>query len=89
MTVLIVLAALTCVTCIAVGLLVPALRPMAVSGGAALIFLVGLFGWWALLYLGAVPAPPRSPAGALLFLLPPVLPPVVFVYLMSRKDGPA
>ena len=89
MTLLLLLAALTCVVCIAVGVLVPTLRPMAVSGGAALIFLVGLFAWWALLYLGAVPTPPSGPAGALLFLLPPVLPPIVFVYLLSRKDGPA
>ena len=89
MIVLLVLATLTCVACIAIGMVVPTMRPMAISGGAALIFLAGLFAWWALLYLGAVPAPPRGPAGALLFLLPPILPPVVFVYLMSRKDGPA
>ena len=89
MTVLLVLAVLTCAACIVIGMLVPAMRPMAVSGGAALIFLFSLFGWWALLYLGAVPTPPRGPAGVLLFLLPPALPPVLFVYLLSRRDGPA
>lgn len=87
MILLLLFAALTCVVCIAVGLLVPTLRQLAVSGGAALIFLVGLFAWWNLLYVGAVPVPPGGPAGALLFLLPPVLPLIAFVYLPSRKDG--
>jgi len=55
MQILLLLAILTCAACIAAGLLVPALRPLAVSGSAALLFLVCLFAWWALIYRGVGP----------------------------------
>jgi len=87
--ILLLLAALTCVACIVIGALVPDLRPMAVSGGAALLFLVCLVAWGALLTAGVVPGLPAGPFGALLFLLPPILPAAVFLYLVSRKGGAA
>lgn len=89
MEILLLLAALTCVACIVIGVLVPDLRAMAVSGGAALLFLIGLLLWWALLYSGVVSGLPAGPLGALLFLLPPVLPAALFLYLASRRGGPA
>ena len=51
MEVVLLLATLTCAACVAAGLLVPALRPLAVSGSAALLFLVCLFGGGGLIYL--------------------------------------
>jgi hypothetical protein len=83
------LAVLTCVACIAVGLLVPSLRPMAVSGSAALLFLVCSFGWWALIYAGVGPAPPRGLLGSILFFVPPLLPAAIFIYLLRRRGGAA
>lgn len=55
MAVLFLLAVLVCAGTIAAGLLLPGLRPMAVSGGIALLFLAGLALWWVLLA--------RNPAG--------------------------
>jgi hypothetical protein len=86
---LLLLAALTCVACIVIGALVPDLRPMATSGGAALLFLTGLLLWWTLLRSGAVSGLPAGPLGALLFLLPPVLPAAGFLYFVSRRGGTA
>jgi hypothetical protein len=86
---LLLLAVLTCVACIVTGALVPGLRPMAISGGAALLFLAGLLLWWTLLGSGVVPGLPAGPLGALLLLLPPVLPAALFLYLASRRGGTA
>jgi hypothetical protein len=87
--IILLLAILTCAACIAAGLLVPALRPLAVSGSAALLFLVCSFGWWALIYFGVGPDLPRGPAGFLLIIAPPLLPAVVLVYLLKRRGGAA
>lgn len=87
MVALLVLATLTCVVCIVVGVLVPNLRPMAVSSGAALLFLAGLALQWAVLRSSA--GLPSGPLGVVLFLLPPVLPAAVFLYWMSRRGGAA
>ena len=89
MEILLVLAILTCVACIAAGLLVPALRPLAVSGSVALLFLVCLFGWWALIYLGVGPPLPRGSLGFILIIIPPLLPAAALVYLLKRRGGAA
>jgi hypothetical protein len=86
MGILLLLAILACAACVAAGLLVPALRPLAVSGGAALLFLACLFGWWALIYAGVGPALPRGP---ILVFLPPLLPAAVLVHLLKRRGGTA
>jgi hypothetical protein len=89
MEILLLLAILTCAACIAAGLLVPALRPLAVSGSAALLFLVCLFGWWVLIYAGVGPALPRGPLGLILISVPPLLPAAALVYLHKRRGGNA
>jgi len=89
MEILLLLAILTCAACIAAGLLVPALRPLAVSGSAALLFLVCLFGWWTLIYAGVWPALPRGPLSLVLGIVPPLLPAAVLVYLLKRRGGTA
>jgi hypothetical protein len=89
MQILLVLAILTCAACIAAGLLVPALRPLAVSGSAALLFLMCLFGWWALIYLGVGPSLPRGPLGIFLIIIPPLLPAAALVYLLKSRGGAA
>jgi hypothetical protein len=83
------MAVLTCVAFIAAGLLVPALRPLAVSGGAALVFLVCSFGWWALIYAGVGPDLPRGLLGSILFFVPPLLPAAILIYLLRRRGGAA
>jgi len=83
------LAILTCAACIAAGLLAPALRPLAVSGSSALLFLVCLFGWWALIYFGVGPDLPHGPPGFLLIIIPPMLPAAVLLYLLNRRGGAA
>jgi hypothetical protein len=89
MEILLLLAILTCAACIAAGLLVPALRPLAVSGSAALLFLVCLFGWWALIYLGLGSPLPRGPLGLFLIIIPPLLPAAALVYLLKRRGDAA
>ena len=89
MEIFLLLATLTCVAFIAVGLLVPALRPLAVSGSAALLFLVCSFGWWALIYAGVGPDLPRGLLGSILFFVPPLLPAAIFIYLLRRRGGAA
>ena len=89
MQILLVLAILTCAACIAAGLLVPALRPLAVSGSAALLFLMCLFGWWALIYLGVGPSLPCGPLGIFLIIIPPLLPAATLVYLLKGRGGAA
>lgn len=89
MEIFLLLAILTCVAFIAVGLLVPALRPLAVSGSAALLFLVCSFGWWALIYAGVGPDLPRGLLGSILFFVPPLLPAAIFIYLLRRRGGAA
>jgi hypothetical protein len=89
MEILLLLATLTCAACIAAGLLVPALRPLAVSGSAALLLLVCLFGWWVLIYLGVGPSLPRGPLGFILIIIPPLLPAAVLFYLIKRRGGTA
>ena len=89
MEIILLLAILTCAACIAAGLLAPALRPLAVSGSAALLFLVCLFGWWALIYAGVGPALPRGPFGLILIFVPPLLPAAALVYLLKRRGGAA
>ena len=61
MKIILLLAILMCAACIAAGLLVPALRPLAVSGSAAPLFLVCLLWWWALIYFGVGSDLPRGP----------------------------
>ena len=89
MQILLLLAILTCAACVVAGLLVPALRPLAVSGSAALLFLVCLFGWWALIYRGVGPPLPRGPLGFIMLIIPPLLPAAVLVYLLKRRGGAA
>ena len=89
MQILLLLAILTCSACIAAGLLVPALRPLAASGSAALLFLVCLFGWWALIYFGVGPDLPRGAPGFLLIIAPPMLPAAALLYLLNRRGGAA
>jgi hypothetical protein len=89
MEIVLLLTILTCAACIAAGLLAPALRPLAVSGSAALLFLAGLFGWWALIYAGVGPALPRGPLGLILVFVPPLLPAAALVYLLKRRGGTA
>jgi hypothetical protein len=89
MEVVLLLATLTCAACVAAGLLVPALRSLAVSGSAALLFLMCLFGWWALIYLGVGPSLPRGPLGIFLIIIPPLLPAAALVYLLKRRGGAA
>jgi hypothetical protein len=89
MEVVLLLAILTCAACIAAGLLVSALRPLAVSGSAALLFMVCLFGWWALIYSGVGPSLPRGPLGFFLTIIPPLLPAAALVYLLKRRGGTA
>ena len=89
MQILLLLAILTCAACIAAGLLVPALRPLAVSGSAALLFLVCLFGWWALIYRGVGPPLPRGPFGFIMLIIPPLLPAAALLYLLKRRGGAA
>jgi hypothetical protein len=89
MEIFLLLAILTCAACIAVGLLVPALRPLAVSGSAALLFLVCLLGWWALIYAGVGPELPRGLLGSIFFFVPPLLPAAVFVYILRRRGDAA
>jgi hypothetical protein len=89
MEILLLLAILTCAACIAAGLLVPALRPLAVSGSVALLFLVCLFGWWILIYVGVGPTLPRGPLSLVLVFVPPLLPAAVLVYLLKRRGGTA
>jgi hypothetical protein len=83
------LAVLTCVACIVAGLLVPALRRLAVSGSAALLFLVCSFGWWGLIYAGVGPDLPRGLLGSILFFVPPLLPAAILIYLLRRRGGAA
>jgi hypothetical protein len=89
MQILLLLAILTCAACIAAGLMVPALRPLAVSGSAALLFLVCLFGWWALIYLGVGSSLPGGPLGIFLIIIPPLLPAATLVYLLKGRGGAA
>ena len=89
MQILLLLAILTCAACIAAGLLVPALRPLAVSGSAALLFLVCLFAWWALIYRGVGPLLPRGPLGFIVLIIPPLLPAAALLYLLKRRGGAA
>ena len=89
MEILLLLAILTCVAFIAAGLLVPALRPLAVSGSAALLFLVCSFGWWALIYAGVGPDLSRGLLGSILFFVPPLLSAAIFIYLLRRRGGAA
>jgi len=89
MEVLLLVAILTCAACIGAGLLVPALRPLVVSGSAALLFLVCLIGWWALIYAGVGPALPRGDLGLILIFVPPLLPAAVLVYLLKHRGGAA
>jgi len=89
MQILLHLAILTCAACVVAGLLVPALRPLAVSGSAALLFLVCLFGWWALIYRGVGPSLPRGPLGFILIIIPPLLPAAALVYLLKRRGDAA
>jgi hypothetical protein len=89
MQILLLLAILTCAACVVAGLLVPALRPLAVSGSVALLFLVCLFGWWALIYRGVGPPLPRGPLGFILLIIPPLLPAAALLYLLKRRGGAA
>ena len=89
MQILLPLAILTCAACVVAGLLVPALRPLAVSGSAALLFLVCLFGWWALIYRGVGPSLPRGPLGFILIIIPPLLTAAALVYLLKRRGDAA
>ena len=89
MQILLLLAILTCAACVVAGLLVPALRPLAVSGSAALLFLVCLFGWWALIYRGVGPPLPRGPLGFIMLIIPPLLPAAALLYLLKRRGGAA
>jgi len=89
MQILLLLAILTCAACVVAGLLVPALHPFAVSGSAALLFVVCLFGWWALIYLGVGPFLPRGPLGFILIIFPPLLPAAALLYLLKRRGGAA
>ena len=89
MQILLPLAILTCAACVVAGLLVPALRPLAVSGSAALLFLVCLFGWWALIYRGVGPSLPLGPLGFISIIFPPLLPAAALVYLLKRRRGAA
>jgi hypothetical protein len=81
------LAVLTCAAFIVAGLLVPTLRPLAVSGAAALLFLVCSFVWWSLLYAGVGPDLPRGLLGAILFFMPPLLPTALLVYFLRHRGG--
>ena len=88
MEIFLLLAVLTCVACIVVGLLVPSLRPLAISSSAALLFLVCSFGWWALIYFRIGPDLPSGLLGAIVFFLPPlVVPAAVLVYFLRRRGG--
>ena len=89
MEILLLLAILICAACIAAGLLVPALRPLAVSGSAALLFLVCLFALWALIYRGFGPPLPRGPLGFIRLTIPPLLPAAALLYLLKRRGGAA
>ena len=89
MEIFLLLAVLTCVACIVVGLLVPSLRPLAISSSAALLFLVCSFGWWAMIYAGVGPDLPRGLLGSILFFVPPLLPAAIFIYLLRRRGGAA
>jgi hypothetical protein len=89
MQILLLLAILTCAACVVAGLLVPALRPLAVSCSAALLFLVCLFGWWALIYRGVGPPLPRGPLGFNLLIIPPLLPAAALLYLLKCRGGAA
>lgn len=89
MEIFLLLAILTCVAFIAAGLLVTMLRPLAVSGSAALLFLVCSIGWWALIYAGVGPNLPRGLLGSILFFVPPLLPAAIFIYLLRRRGGAA
>ena len=89
MEIFLLVAILTCAACIAAGLLVPALRPLAVFGSAALPLLVCSFGWWALIYFGVGPELPRGPLGSIFFFAPPLLPAAVLIYLLRRRGGAA
>ncbi len=89
MEIFLLLAVLTCVACIVAGLLVPALRQLAVSGSATLLFLVCSFGWWALIYAGVGPDLPRGLLGSILFFVPPLLPATILIYLLRRRGGAA
>lgn len=89
MEIFLLLAILTCAACIAVGLLMPALRPLAVSGSAALLLLVCSPGWWALVYAGVGPELPRGLLGSILFFVPPLLPAAVLVYILRRRGDVA
>lgn len=89
MEIFLLLAILTCVAFIAAGLLVPALRPLAVSGSAAFLFLVYSFGWWALIYAGVGPDLPRGLLGSILVFVPPLRPAAIFIYLLRQRGGAA
>ena len=89
MEIFLLLAVLTCVACIVVGLLVPSLRPLAISSSAALLFLVCSLGWWALIYFGIGPNLPRGLLGTFLFFVPPLLPAAIFIFLLRRRGGAA
>ena len=89
MEIILLLAILTCAACVVAGLLVPALHPFAVSGSAALLFVVCLFGWWALIYLGVGPSLPHGPLGFISIIFPPLLPAAALVYLLKRRRGAA
>jgi hypothetical protein len=83
------LTIVTCVACIAAGLLVSALRPLAVAAGAVGLFVVCSLVWWALLYVGIVPEPPHGLLGSVLFFVPPLLPSVALVFASMRRGGAA
>jgi hypothetical protein len=84
-----------CVVAIVLGRLVPRLRVLALSAGAALIFLIGLVVWWGLLFLQVVRIDPLlaglgvdrlEPPWIQLFLLgPPSMPALAFMLVIAGR----
>jgi hypothetical protein len=94
LTLLLLLATSLCVISLVLGWQFPRVRWVGVIAGSVVLYLVSLMAWWWALYFHVVPMdrilapfanPTRDMLDGPLFLVPPLLPPAVFLLFLALR----
>jgi uncharacterized membrane protein YqjE len=94
LTLLLLLATSLCVIGLVLGWQFPRVRWVGVIAGSVVLYLVSLMAWWWALYFQVVPMdrilapfthPTRNVLDGPLFLVPPLLPPAVFLLFLALR----